>query len=104
MEPQRYNAYAESEPARFVGSVERFDLYLAKFASGRCWVRVAWGRGTKDYESYPIEGRLVKVEPVWEVKGAPSEHDLILIEHYLSLFVPELGIKSRYMEHITNGT
>jgi hypothetical protein len=104
MEPQRHNAYAESEPARFVGSFERFDLYVSTFSSGRRWVRVAWSNGPDDYESYPIEGRLVKFEPVWEVKNSPSAHDLMLIEHYLSLFVPELGIKSRYMERITNET
>jgi hypothetical protein len=95
---------ADAPPARFVGSVERFDLYLAQFASERCWVRVAWGCGGDHYESYAIEGRRLRTEPVWDVKNAPAHKDLILIEHYLALFVPELGIKSRYMERITDET
>ena len=104
MEPQRDNIYADVAPARFVGSVERFDIYLTKFATGNQWIRVAWDRGADDFESYPIKGRRLRFEPVWGVKNAPAQKDLILIEHYLSLFVPELGIKSRYMERITDGT
>jgi len=104
MEPQWDNNTVDARPAKFVGSVERFDIYLVQFASGRCWVRVAWERGADDYESYAIEGRRLLTEPVWDVKNAPTQKDLILIEHYLSLFVPELGIKSRYMERITDGT
>ena len=104
MEPRYIGTNAGAPPARFVGPFEQFDLYLAEFASGRCWVRVAWSSGPDEYESYQIEGRRLQFAPVWDVLGAPTQKDLILIEHYLSLFVPELGIKSRYMERITDGT
>ena len=106
MEP-RWKHGTALHGTNFLGAVERFDLWIVNYPAKddtHTWVVVTWGPDYSEYNRYRILGVHLDLRGYWLQNGDPTERDILLIEHYLSLFAPALGLVSRYTEHITNGT
>jgi hypothetical protein len=102
MEPRWQNSSVFNDVyIRYLGGVGRFDLWLRTDGST---ILVRWGPKTEHWVAYVIRGRRLPDKADVQEKNMPTLEELALIRHYLALFVPELGLKSRYMEHITDGT
>jgi hypothetical protein len=106
MEP-RWTGQEFNRKNDFLGAVEQFDLWLVNYPAKddtHTWVVVTWGPDYSEYNRYRILGVHLDLRGYWLQKTDPTEQEILLIEHYLSLFAPALGLVSRYTEDITNGT
>jgi len=75
-----------------VGGFGRFDLWTVENMNhdNSYHVRVVWG-ANNDWDHYYVSQHRLSDGQFNEV-GGPTPEELLLIEQYLSLFVPHLGL------------
>lgn len=95
MEPRyRFPSAAALVPsdARFLGGVERYDLWYA--GEGKL-IRIVWGNKVEDWDSYNTHTKLY----YHNESGRPQGRELILILKYVCLFAPDVAQELGLMEN-----
>lgn len=91
MEP-RYNFPAAAAmtllEARFLGGVERYDLWYG--GDGKL-IRIVWGHTVNDWDSYSVHTKTY----YHNESGRPQGEDLELILKYVCLFAPDAAKELR---------